>query len=129
LKSEPPSVDSTEVGASDFIPVGLCVCGAWNGLILGLSAHWPSSLGDPNRLASNGSLSCSQRSIEQTLAIIDAVGHCVLEIWVCVHSDEVAGINDSVDPTFGPGSPGINVTNWNVGQARTLDSITNLADV
>jgi hypothetical protein len=102
LKSEPPSVDSAEVGASDFVPVGLCVRGAWNCQVLGLSAHWPSSFGDPNGLASNCSLGCSQRSIEQALTIVDAVGHCVLEIWVCIHSDEVAGVNDRVDATFGP---------------------------
>jgi hypothetical protein len=47
-------------------------------------------------------LGCSQRSIEQALTIVDAVGHCVLEIWVCIHSDEVAGVNDRVDATFGP---------------------------
>jgi hypothetical protein len=116
-------------------------------LVLGLSAHGPSSLGDPNILASNGSLSCSQSGVEQALAIIDAVDHGVLEVWVRVHSDEVAvvnnGITGAVNPIEAsqslsrrasmfvniPSSPSIDVTNGDIGQPSALDSSTDLVDI
>lgn len=129
MKGEPPGVGSAEEGASDFVPVGLGVRKAGNGQVLGRSTYWPSSLGDPNGLASNSSLGYSQCGIEQTLTIVDTVGHGVLEVRVCVHSDEVTGVDDRVDATFGPASPSIDVTNGNILQARALDGVTKLADI
>ena len=97
MKSVPPGVDATKVGASNLIPVGLCVCERWNSQVLRLSADRPSSLGDPDGLASNSALGSSQGRVEQALALGNAVGHCILEVGVCVHSDEVAGANDLVE--------------------------------
>lgn len=106
MESVPPGVDGAKVRASNFIPVCLCVCEGWNSQVLGLSANRESSLGDPDGLASDSTLGSSQRSVEQALAIGDAVCHCVLEVWVCVHSDEVASGDDLVEIRIGGLGPG-----------------------
>lgn len=46
-----------------------------------------------------------------------------------IHSNEVAGINDSVVGAVDPGSPGIDVTNWGRAQGSTSDRGSDLADV
>ena len=56
MESEPPSIDDTEVGACNSIPVGFSILCGWDGKVLGLSADRPSGLSDPDRLSSNSSL-------------------------------------------------------------------------
>jgi len=105
-----------------LVVVSFRVIRAWDSLVLSLSANWETSLGDPDGLASNSSLSCSQSLIEQSLSLGDAVGHGVLEVWVRVHSDEVRGRDDSIDTTFSPGEKLAHASNdgqdWHTMQSR-----------
>jgi hypothetical protein len=105
LESIPPSVDAAKVGASNLIPVSLSVGKTWNSKVLGLSANGESSLGDPDGFVSDSALGSSQRGVEQALSIRDAVCHCILEIWVCIHSDEAAVANDQVEVRISRLSP------------------------
>lgn len=82
LESVPPSIDLSEVGASNSIPVCLCVLDAWLSTASKGTADGPSSLSDPNWLSTNSGLCSSESIVEETSTVLDGVGLGALEVWV-----------------------------------------------
>lgn len=129
MEGEPEHVDLPKVGASNSIPVGLGVRDRWDGLVLGASAHGPSSLGDPDLLSANSSLCGGERVVEQPRSCTDRVRHAVLEVGVGVHADPVTGCRDLRVGAVGPRSPGVNVANGDFAQAGVGDGCPDLLNV
>lgn len=67
--------------------------------------------------------------MEETWAVLDAVGLGSLEVWVGVHSDPIASIDDGLVRAVDPSSPGVDVTDGGSAQGSTGNGRTNLANV
>lgn len=129
MEGEPVHVDLAKVGASNSVPVGLCVLDGGNGQVLGVSADGPSSLGDPDVLVADGGLHLREGIVEQTRSRVDGVRHGVLEVWVGVHAGPVNGIRDGRVGGVGPRSPGVNVTDGGLAQGSGSKGSPDLLDV
>ena len=129
LESVPPDVGLAEHGASDLLVVVLGVVGAGNGLVLSRANDGPASLGDPDGLASTGTLNLLESGVVQSLAVLNAVGLLVLEVGVGVHAEPVEGLDQGVGGVVDVGSPGVDVTNGGLLEAGSLDGLADLVDV
>jgi len=126
----PPSVDLAEQKATtNLIPISFSILSGWDSLILGGAGKWPASLGNPDRLALRRGLSCLQGRVKERIAVADVIGHGVLEVWIRVHSQEIAGRNDGIVGAIDPSSPRVNVTDWNARDTGIAESGSNLTNV
>jgi len=112
-----------------LVPVSLSIGNAGNGQILSRAADRPASFGDPNRLATCSSSRVVVSLKECNIASLDGVVLSILEVRICVHTDEIRSSDDSVVGTVNPSSPRINMTDgspaqWSVGNSRT--NLTNV---
>lgn len=112
-----------------MVPVGLGIVSTGNSKVLSLASNGPSGLGDPNILAANGTLGVVQSLVEESSALADAIGLSVLEVWVGINTDPVAGVDNGVVGSVDPGGPGIDMTNTDTAQGGARDSSSNLFNV
>lgn len=112
-----------------MVPVGLGVVSAGNGEVLSLSGNRPSSLSDPDRLATNSTLGVIESFVEERSTLVNTICLGILEVWVGINTNEVTSIDDSVVRSVNPGGPGINVANSDTAQSGVCNSSSNLADV
>lgn len=130
LEDVPVSVDLVEKHATaNLVPVGLCVVGRGNGQVLLVTADRPASLGDPESLVVGGSVDLVDGILEKRLSAGDVVGVGVLEVWVRIETEPVNSLNDGVVGGVVPGSPGVNVTDGDMGEACAGDGGSHGLDV
>ena len=67
--------------------------------------------------------------LEQRLALADGVVEGVLEVGVRVHANEVGSLDSGAVRAIDPGSPGVNVTDGNLAECSTSESLLDLANV
>jgi hypothetical protein len=128
-KSVPPSVGLAKERASNRIPVCLGVGSIGNSEVGSRAAYRPSGLSDPDWLSTNSSLCGTESILEETWAVLDAVGLGGLEVWVGVHSNPIASIDDGLVRAVDPSSPGVDVTDGGSAQGSIGNGGTNLANV
>ena len=129
LKGVPEGIDlAKELCTTNLIPVLLSILGVRCRLVGAGTADGPASFGNPDRLAPGSGFGLCISRVEKRLGNADVVGHCALEVWVGIKTDEVGRLNDGTDRTVDPGGPGINMTNRGV-DTGARDSRFHLADV
>lgn len=129
LDSEPPGVGLAEQWASNLIPVGLGIVCRWHSKVRSRATDRPSSLGDPDGLSICCGLCDIEGIIKEGYSAIDAIGLCGLVVWVSVHSDPVASLNDGRIRSIDPSSPCVDVTDENFTQRSTGNGRSNLTDI
>ena len=129
LKNVPPDVHFTEARAASVLPEVLSILVGGLGLVLSLAADGPASLSDPDGLATGSGGSLIEGILEQVVAVLNAVGLGVLKVGVSVHAEPVAGVNEGLVGLVDVGSPGVDVADGDVLEARSLDGLANLVDV
>lgn len=93
MEGVPPGVDlSKELLATDIVPVGLGVLGRGLCLAGRLATNRPSRLGDPDRLASDGTLSLTESRVEERATLANVIDHGVLEVRISINSNPVYSI-------------------------------------
>ena len=129
LKSVPPHVGLPKQRAADLVPVCLGVFGRSDSLTGGLTADGVASLGNPDGLSASSSLGGVEGIEEETLIILDGVGHGVLEVGVGINADPVACINHSLVGAVDPDGPGVNMTNGGALETSAGNGFADLLDV
>ncbi|KAB8349493.1 hypothetical protein FH972_023519 [Carpinus fangiana] len=131
LEGEPPGVDASAVEcAVDVIPESLCVFDRGNGLADLGTGDGPTGLGDPDGLAVGHADGGIVGVEEQLLARVDGVvARLGLEVGVAVDAEEVGGLDDGRVGAVGPGGPGVNVADGDVGKGGALDQVLDLANI
>lgn len=112
-----------ELAATNFIPVVLGVLDAGLGLIPVGASNRPASLGNPDGLSTsstNGSFVCA---VEKSSGVLDVVALAAFVEWVLVNAKEVNGVDDGLDGGVGPSIPSVDVTDRNLAQVGTLESL------
>jgi hypothetical protein len=115
-------------GADNVLPEDAGVLGARNSLAVSLASNGPASLGNPDGLSdSRASLIVG---IEEELSgTLNAVLLGLLEVGVRIHANPVKRVNDRLGGAVEVDLPGIDVTNADVLQSCTADSIAGLLNV
>lgn len=129
LKSVPPHVGLPKQWAADLIPVCLGVFGRSDSLAGGLTADGVASFGNPDGLSASSGLGGVERIEEETLVVLDGVGHGVLEVGVGINANPVAGINHSLVGAVDPDGPGVNMTNGGALETSAGNGFADLLDV
>lgn len=98
-----------------MIPVRQSIGGARNCRILGGTRYGPAGLSNPDGLSTGSRDSLVVGTEEKIVCVVDAVGLCVLEVRVGIHSNEITCRNDCIVGSVDPCGPSINVTHESSG--------------
>lgn len=74
-------------------------------------------------------MSDTESILEEASTVLDSVVLGALVVWVGIHSEEVAVVNDSLVRSIDPGSPCIDVTNWNTAQSGSSNQGSDALDI
>ena len=112
-----------------MVPVGLSIGKAGDSQVLSRTAHGPTSLGDPDRLAARSSCGVVVGLEKRDITSLNRVILGILEVWVRIHTNEIRSGDDSVVGGVHPGSPCIDMADGSPTQWSVRYGSTDLADV
>lgn len=125
----PEGIKDAENGTTDLIPVCLGVGDAGDGEIGSIAGHRPSGLRNPDGSSTRGAGCGIVRCSEQVKSSGNGIGFRVLEIGVLIDAKPINRVDDGLIRAVYPGSPGIDVTDGNMGKRRVGNDGTDLVDV
>lgn len=105
----PPHVGLAEQRASNVLPEALGVLSVGNALAIGVAAHGPAGLGDPDGLATGGGAGALDSLVEQLLSVRDVVVDGVLEVGEAVEAEPVGGLDNGRVRRVIKGGPRVDV--------------------
>ena len=115
--------------AGNILPEDAGIVGGRNSLVNGFATNRPSSLSDPDGLALRSSNSLVVGIEEKVAASANAIDESTLEVRVCIHTDPVEVVNDSVVAGINVYLPCVDVTELSASEAGSSNGLTGLFDV